>query len=222
MCTPSCNTVGVSHAVVGCWRPALVPLQEALKKAKTSVRATSCRPGFGFRGVCGQEEETFGGSRSHEASRCSQSRGSGREGKTRKQNLPERRQPHLPVPTDGLATRLAHLKARLGCRRGGTRCSFTEFIEKTSYTAPNQRGSHTDRPHSSNAVSIDNPISGKPSNWVAIHIHVVRRFRDCCAHSFKEARGSVKPRTQVAAGGSAFSLQCQTTTRRMQVRAWRR
>ena len=34
-CTPSCNTVGVSHAVVG--DPALIPLQEALKKAKAQA-----------------------------------------------------------------------------------------------------------------------------------------------------------------------------------------
>ena len=36
-CTPSCNTVGVSHAVVGCGDPALIPLQEALKKAKAQA-----------------------------------------------------------------------------------------------------------------------------------------------------------------------------------------
>ena len=62
-CTPSCNTVGVNHAVVGCWRSRVDSSPRSSQEGQSaSGHATSCRQGVCFRDVCGREEETFGGS----------------------------------------------------------------------------------------------------------------------------------------------------------------
>ena len=76
-CTPPCNPVGVSHAVVGCRDPVLVLL---FSKKLEGQSATAAPPlaNWAASETRGQEEETFAGSRSHQASRCSQSRGRSR------------------------------------------------------------------------------------------------------------------------------------------------
>ena len=66
----------------------------------------------------------------------------------------------LLVTTDvGVGDEIAHLKARLAAAKEERDAALrSKFIEKTSHNAPNQRGSHTDRPHPSHAVFGANRI----------------------------------------------------------------
>ena len=171
-CTSSCNAVGVRHAIIGCRRSRVGSSPRSSQEGQsTSVCATSCRPGFCFQDVVGQKEETFGGSRAgnsggHQASRRSQSRGRCRGGKTFRVESRSHQSGVSPIAGPHRCwcfRRDCPSEGQVGCRLGGTRCSFAEQpIEKTSHNAPNQWGSHTDGPH----PSMPSLVPAELSQWL--------------------------------------------------------